>query len=526
MTARGDLSVATGAGADGCGKRVAVIGAGISGLVTAKVFLEDGFDPIVFEKEAELGGVWASTRTYPGLHANNPRETYAFSDFPYPESADDFPSAAQVRDYLGAYAERFGVRARIRLGTEVLAVVPRPIGWDVRVRRTDGCEETERFDFVVVCNGVFSEPVIPAVAGMDRFTGRIMHSSAATDPDLCAGRRVVVVGGGKSALDCATAASRDAASCTLVFRRAHWMVPRYPMGLRVDWMLFTRFASALLPYHSGGMQHRLLHGPGRAAVRAWWRVQTAVLRRVARVPAVLTPDRPLPAGIENVAIVSDTFDRVRAGHIRPVRGAIRRFVGGTTIELESGERIEADLVIFATGWRQGAPFLDARVRAQIERDGMLRLYRLILPPGVPRLGFVGYNSSIACQLSSELGAHWLAAHFRGDMALPDRAAMERAIDRVLAWLAAVMPDRRAGYFIGPAIIPYVDELLRDMGLSPRRERYLLAEYFGRVWPSRYATVGAERRRARSEAVAVASRGAALWRAVHSSHGAVSSAAGA
>ena len=59
--------------------RVCVIGAGISGLVTAKVFLADGFDVTVFEKEAELGGVWASTRTYPGLHANNPRETYAFA---------------------------------------------------------------------------------------------------------------------------------------------------------------------------------------------------------------------------------------------------------------------------------------------------------------------------------------------------------------------------------------------------------------------------------------------------------------
>jgi dimethylaniline monooxygenase (N-oxide forming) len=175
---------------------------------------------------------------------------------------------------------------------------------------------------------------------------------------------------------------------------------------------------------------------------------------------------------------------------------------------------------------QRALFLDARVRAQIERDGKLRLYRLILPPGVPRLGFVGYNSSIACQLSSELGAHWLAQHFRGAMALPDRAAMEREIDRVLVWLAAVMPDRSAGYFIGPAIVPYADELLRDMGVSPRREKHLLREYLGRVWPSRYATVGAERRRATSDAPARPSRAAAVWRAPHSSHSAVSSAAGA
>jgi cation diffusion facilitator CzcD-associated flavoprotein CzcO len=67
----------------GAGRRVGVIGAGISGLVTAKVLLEDGFDPIVFEKDMDLGGVWSPSRTYPGLYANNTRDTYAFSDPPF-----------------------------------------------------------------------------------------------------------------------------------------------------------------------------------------------------------------------------------------------------------------------------------------------------------------------------------------------------------------------------------------------------------------------------------------------------------
>src|SRR5512143_3727213 len=92
------------------GNRVCVIGAGIAGLVTAKVLKEDGFDITVFEKHSELGGVWAASRTYLGLRANNPRETYAFSDYPYPETADDFPAAEQVRSYLGSYADHFGLR--------------------------------------------------------------------------------------------------------------------------------------------------------------------------------------------------------------------------------------------------------------------------------------------------------------------------------------------------------------------------------------------------------------------------------
>src|SRR5512147_1558982 len=104
------------------GKRVCVIGAGIAGLVTSKVLKEDSFEVVVFEKQPELGGVWSSSRTYPGLRTNNPRETYEFSDYPFPETTDDFPSAEQVRSYLKSYAVHFGLIPLIRFSTEVVSV--------------------------------------------------------------------------------------------------------------------------------------------------------------------------------------------------------------------------------------------------------------------------------------------------------------------------------------------------------------------------------------------------------------------
>src|SRR5215472_16115318 len=102
--------------------RVCIVGAGLAGLVTAKVLTQDGFDVVVFEKEREAGGVWSSSRTYPGLRANNSRESYAFSDFPYPDTADEFPTAEQIRAYLRAYIDRFGLRSLIRLSTEVVSI--------------------------------------------------------------------------------------------------------------------------------------------------------------------------------------------------------------------------------------------------------------------------------------------------------------------------------------------------------------------------------------------------------------------
>jgi dimethylaniline monooxygenase (N-oxide forming) len=299
------------------GSRVCVIGAGIAGLVTTKVLLEGGFEVSVFEKEATLGGVWAPSRTYPGLHANNPRESYAFSDHPFPSTADDFPSAPQIRAYLESYAERFGVVDRIRFGTEVVRVAQSEDGvrWEVTVRASGRSERLE-FDFVVVCNGVFSEPNIPQVSGVEQFAGPVLHSSQVTDPELVRGRRVIVVGAGKSALDCATWAAREGRSCTLLFRRAYWMVPRYLFGVvRIDWLILTRFGETLLPYYRRTRREAFRHGPGRPLVQLWWRGLSRLFRRARdHAPARTRPAAPRRAGIP----------RHRPRYVRPrPRGADR-----------------------------------------------------------------------------------------------------------------------------------------------------------------------------------------------------------
>src|SRR5881296_1622039 len=437
-------------------RRVCVIGAGISGLVTAKVLAGDGFDVVVFEKAPTLGGVWAASRTYPGLRTNNPRDTYAFSDHPFPPNVADFPSAAEMRDYLQSYAERFGLLARIRVGTEVVKVALDGARWKVTVRAA-GSEEILDFDFVVVCNGVFSTPCIPAVEGMERFTGRIVHSTGLTDPELVKDKRVLVVGGGKSALDCAGWAAAEGRSCTLVFRQAYWMWPRYLWGVvNIEWLMFSRLTVRALRYHRLSRADAWLHGAGAPLVRL-----------------------------------------VRSGRIRPKKSVIQRFRGGNAIELADGEVLDADVVIFATGFTQAVPFLEESVRRQIEREDGFHLYRLILPPGVPRLGFIGYNSSTACQLTSEVAAHWLSDRFLGRLRVPSVEDMNREIERVRRWTAEVMPARSRGFFVGPWVVPHLDELMRDMGLPAVRSSNFIAENLMPVWPTRYRTLAEERRRARN-----------------------------
>jgi dimethylaniline monooxygenase (N-oxide forming) len=497
--------------------RVCVIGAGIAGLVTAKVLNQDGFDVTVFEREPTLGGVWATSRTYPGLRANNPRESYAFADFPYPRTADDFPTAEQVRAYLESYADKFGVRSLIRFSTEVVSVSRQPRTRDsvgrfragIRLASAPGMEERLDFGSVAVCSGVFSEPHIPEIAGREQFSGKVFHSSQFVDQEQVSGRRVVVVGAGKSALDCAAAAAERASSCTLLLRAPHWMMPRYFFGLvRFDRLALTKFAELFIPYHRESRVEALLHGLGKPLVGLWWRGLTRLLRAHLRMPPALVPDLPMPIGFENLGVGGEFYESLRRGRVQPKRGQVSAFAGPTTISLDTGEHLEADVIIFATGWRQELPFLDQDLRSQIQRDGVFRLYRHILPSTESHIGFVGYASSTACQLTSEIAAHWLSQCFRGELALPSVAEMEQEISRVRRWVGEILPARPEGYFIGPFVAHYVEELLRDMRLPTLRTRNLFKEYFAPLWPDRYADVTAERRRMRASIVPAAQPGAA------------------
>ena len=477
---------------------VGIIGAGVSGLATAKVLQSDGFEVSVFEKAPELGGVWASSRTYPELRTNNTRDLYEFSDLPYPEHADAFPSAEQVREYLHLYADRFDIRRRVHLGKEVVSVsrigsadTNDHDGFLVRTREVSGSRREERlhFDHVVVCNGVFSEPSVPEVEGSEGFNGTLMHSSELQDTRQLAGMRVVVVGAGKSALDCAAVAAEQGSSCTLIFRAPRWMAPRYVMGVRYDWLFMNRLFEAFYGYHHQGRFERLLHDRFGRLVEWFWRLQSRIALRAADVPAQLVPDEPLRYGFKNLGVGADFYRAVHDGRAVPKRAELAAFEGSSTLRLDTGETLEADVVLFATGWKQKLDFLDEDLRKLVRPDGKFWLYRHILPPKEQRLGFVGYASSLMNTLTSEISAHWLARHFRRDLDLPGSEEMKQEIARVHRWAEKTFPAAREGYFIGPFIAHHVDDLMRDMGLTRRRASNVLTEYLGRFLPRRYRGLG-------------------------------------
>jgi cation diffusion facilitator CzcD-associated flavoprotein CzcO len=462
--------------------KVAIIGAGVAGLATAKVLRQAGHEVVVFDKTPDVGGVWSRTRRYPGLTTQSPKAQYSLSDFPMPRDYPEWPSGEQVQAYLAAYAAHFGLDGAVRLNTEVVAARPAADGWILDTRdagdAAGGATAAAAFDRLVVANGVFCDPAIPAFPGREEFAaagGRLLAGTEFHDAEQARGRHVLVVGYGKSACDVTVPISAVAASTDVIARQLLWKVPRKINGrLNFKMLLLTRMGEALFKYRVLRGVERFLHGPGKGLRASMINsigsvsVRQFGLDRLDLVPAGQMED--IVRGAIGLA-TEGFFEGVADGSItvRRDRTISRLFArhGSPFAELSDGSTLPSDLVVCSTGFTQGVPFLPAEVRRRLlDERGNFLLYRQIRPVDVPGLYFNGYNSSFFSPLNAEMAAVWIAADLAGAVPLPDAEAVRQAIDGQLAF----MDDATSGHHCrGTKIIPFsmhnVDEVLGDLDLN-------------------------------------------------------------
>ncbi|MEU7591375.1 monooxygenase [Micromonospora sp. NPDC049230] len=391
--------------------------------------------------------------------------------------------------------EKFGLASVLRLSTEVVSaeLVNDETGWLI-ASRPAGAQEpvtVQRYDHLIVANGIFCDPVVPSFDGHAAFAaagGRVLATGEFHDIEAARGRNVLVVGYGKSSCDVAVPLSEVAAQTHVVARGLLWKMPRKLGGvLNYKYLLLSRMGEALFRYlHLKGFE-RFLHGPGNGLrQRMVDSVGSVATRQLKLRELGLVPN----GSFEDIArstvslATEGFFERVADGRIAVHRDQVITELlvdddGRTAARLADGTVLAADLVICGTGFRQHVPFFDDALHARLQDDaGNFQLYRQILPLGVPRLTFAGYNSSFFSPLSAEMAAVWTAAYLRGGLTLPTEARMRDEVRTRLAWMAKRTNGRHAR---GTNIIPFsmhnidevLDELRLNLGPLTRARQWLL-----------------------------------------------------
>jgi len=235
---------------------VVIVGAGASGLSAAAALQRRGIDPVLLEQDSAIGGTW--TRRYDGLRLHTVRAHSGLAHYPIPRSESKYLSRDEYAGYLNDYARHFRLRiiadyAVRRIGMDREA----PVAW-----RISGVRDHWRAPVVILATGQYRLPRVPALPGLESYTGVFTHSIDYRNASSYAGKRVLVVGAGNSGAEIATHLVQQGASfVAMSVRTPPPIVPRDPFGSPVQ---RTSLLLSLLPPrladHIAKMIARLLLG--------------------------------------------------------------------------------------------------------------------------------------------------------------------------------------------------------------------------------------------------------------------------
>ncbi|MBL0172511.1 MAG: NAD(P)-binding domain-containing protein [Gemmatimonadaceae bacterium] len=391
--------------------RIAVIGAGPSGITAVKNLLDAGFRNIVcYDRNEAVGGNWlyhpgsSHSSVFETTHIISSKSLSQYHDFPMPSWYPDYPSHTQLAAYFQSYARHFGLEQFVRFGTEVHQAEPTAEGsWQLTVE-CEGVVETSVCDALVVANGHHWRPRAPTYPGS--FTGTILHSHDFKRAAPFAGQRVLVIGGGNSACDVAVETSRVSAHTDLSWRRGYWIVPKFLFGQPSDIVgAQSRFLPRAVRSRINAGLLRLLQGPNSRY-------------------GLQEPDHAF--GATHPTVNSELLYALRHGHIGP-RPDIARF-DGRVVHFTDGSSAEYDVIIACTGYWISHPFFRSDL---IDfSKGPVPLYLRMFPARFPSLAFVGLFQPLGCIWpAAELQAKVLARRWSGAWTPP--ADLEAAISREL-----------------------------------------------------------------------------------------------
>lgn len=338
--------------------RYIIIGAGMSGLLTAIKLKERGeHDFVIYEKGDKVGGTWRENH-YPGLACDTPAHSYTYSFAPNPEWSRFYAPGPEIREYFEAVTDRYDLRGDIVFNTEIASCRWEDGRWHIRT--ADGREDSA--DVVFAATGVLRVPSIPNIPGLGEFGGRAMHSARWDDAVPLDGKRVAVIGSGSTGVQIVSALSRRAASLVHIVRSPQWIMPCTDIAYTDEDRDAFRTNPALI--------QEVRYGPDAAARRA--RFTRAIvnadspelaeiqmlceqnLEESVKDPALREKLRPnYRAACKRLVFSADYYRAVQEPGVSVDTAGIER-IEKNGIRMKDGTFHEVDVIALCTGFDVGA----------------------------------------------------------------------------------------------------------------------------------------------------------------------------
>ncbi|XP_012403078.1 dimethylaniline monooxygenase [N-oxide-forming] 5-like [Sarcophilus harrisii] len=473
-------------------KKIAIIGAGVSGLGAIKSCLEEGLEPTCFEESFDIGGVWryeeksetGKPSIYQSVTTNSSKEMTSFSDYPFPDHYPNFLHNSKMMDYVRMYAKHFDLLKYIHFLSKVSSIrkcsdFSSTGQWNVVVE-VDGKQETYIFDGIMICNGHYSDPHLPleCFPGIKKFTGSYFHNHEYKNPEKFKGKRVLVIGLGNTGADVSSELSHVAQQVFLSTRRGSWIWYRvWDNGNPLDTVLFTHFKTIIKKCLNNSIINKLAEDELNT-----------------RFDHAVNGLLPLHRFLNHQPTFSDDLpSHIIAGRLL-VKANVKEFTETTAI-FEDDTEESIDVVIFATGYTFSFPFLD---NDSTVLDSQQSLFKYVFPPQLekPTLAFIGIIQPVGATIpTSEMQSRWATRVFKGLNKLPSMSDMMTEIkwmenDLKNKFVSSLRDERRVQY------IEYMDEIALEIGVKPSvlslffsDPKLALNIFFGPCTPYQYRLQG-------------------------------------
>lgn len=350
---------------------VVIIGAGASGLCAAIQLGKQGIRYTVLEKNENVGGTWFEN-TYPGCAVDTPNHFYQFSFEPNNQWPNYFSKQQSIQEYLVRCANKYDVLSHTHFNTEAESAIydVENEAWDVTARTQKGEVITLKADAIFCAVGQLNRPALPNIEGLENFKGEVLHTASWSKDTNLQGKKVALVGTGASAIQVGPAIVNQVESLAVLQRSGSWVmrrpnidgvvtedkkwvldhVPFYAAWYRFQ--LFWAFGDGLFealkidPAWQGGHES-ISHLNAQIREKMVKYVHKELEGREDLLQKVI-PSYP-PFG-KRVLGDPGWFKMLRSHNVQLHTAAIKR-IHARSIALEDGTQIEADSIIFATGFQ-------------------------------------------------------------------------------------------------------------------------------------------------------------------------------